>query len=99
MTSLKKIFIGGNFKCNPSTISALTTIMEGFNSAGDFPPNAQVVIAPTSLHLALCKLVTSNKIIIIIIINYKRQREIKTIGCRIKRSKLMEKQQSWCLDR
>jgi len=51
----KKIFIGGNFKCNPSTVSALNALIDGFNSCGEFPSNAQVVIAPTSLHLPIVK--------------------------------------------
>jgi triosephosphate isomerase len=49
----RRIFIGGNWKCNPSTKAAVQTLTEMLNSAPSFPSNCQVVVCPTNLHMGL----------------------------------------------
>ncbi|GBG34141.1 Triosephosphate isomerase [Hondaea fermentalgiana] len=48
----KKVVIGGNWKCN-GTKESVKELIETLNSAGDFPSNAEVVVAPTALHLGM----------------------------------------------
>jgi len=50
-SSARKIFVGGNWKCNPSTKAAVSTLCETLNGAPAFPGNCQVVVCPTALHL------------------------------------------------
>lgn len=49
MTSRKPV-IGGNWKCN-GTKDKVASLVAMLNGAGEFPPDAQVVVAPTALHL------------------------------------------------
>jgi triosephosphate isomerase len=51
----RKVLIGGNWKCNPSTVSAAVALADALNAAPAFPENAQVVVAPTALHLGAVK--------------------------------------------
>lgn len=48
--STKKMFIGGNWKCN-GTKASTAKLVELLNGAGAFADNAEVVVAPTALHL------------------------------------------------
>jgi len=52
-TAVRRIFIGGNWKCNPSTRAATVALCETLNNAPAFPSNCQVVVCPTALHLGL----------------------------------------------
>ena len=45
----------GNWKCNPASLSAALALADALNAAPAFPSNAQVVIAPTALHLSSVK--------------------------------------------
>jgi len=46
----KKVVIGGNWKCN-GTLAEVSKLVQMLNGAGEFPSNAEVVVAPTALHL------------------------------------------------
>mmetsp|Transcript_1204 Transcript_1204/g.2906 ORF Transcript_1204/g.2906 Transcript_1204/m.2906 type:complete len:258 (-) Transcript_1204:149-922(-) len=46
----KKVFIGGNWKCN-GTKQSVAELVDLLNGAGEFPTNAEVVVAPTALHI------------------------------------------------
>ncbi len=47
---MRKIFIGGNWKCNGTT-KKVGEIVAFLNKGGDIPSNAEVVVAPPSLHI------------------------------------------------
>jgi len=49
-----KYFIGGNWKCN-GTKASVKTLVEIYNSAGDFPVSSEVTIAPPTLHISYCQ--------------------------------------------
>jgi len=49
----RRIFIGGNWKCNPATKAAVIALCDSLNAAPAAPANCQVVICPTALHLAV----------------------------------------------
>ena len=46
-----KYFIGGNWKCNPSTPAAMEELIKIYNDGGDFPSSVEVVVAPTAIHI------------------------------------------------
>jgi triosephosphate isomerase len=46
----RKFVIGGNWKCNGNVV-AVSELVTMLNKAGPFPANAEVVIAPTALHV------------------------------------------------
>jgi len=50
MSDTKKMFIGGNWKCNGTRdkVASLVTLLNG---GGEFPSNAEVVVAPPALHV------------------------------------------------
>lgn len=48
--SNRKFFIGGNWKLN-GTRESLPKLCKVFNEAGPFPETAEVVIAPTAVHV------------------------------------------------
>ncbi|KAG5175351.1 Triosephosphate isomerase [Tribonema minus] len=50
----RKYVIGGNWKCN-GTVAQVSDLVSTLNKAGDFPSNAEVVIAPTFLHVPMVK--------------------------------------------
>ncbi|KAF5309851.1 hypothetical protein D9619_010345 [Psilocybe cf. subviscida] len=50
----RQFFVGGNFKLNPSTLSAKSSLVGGLNDA-DLDPNTEVVIAPPSIYLLSVK--------------------------------------------
>jgi triosephosphate isomerase len=50
-TAARRIFVGGNWKCNPATKSAVAQLVETINGAPAFPSNCQVVVCPTALHM------------------------------------------------
>ncbi|CBK22961.2 uncharacterized protein [Blastocystis hominis] len=50
----RRLFIGGNWKCN-GTVSSLTELINAFNAAGDLKTDRDIVIAPTALHISLAK--------------------------------------------
>jgi len=52
-TVARRIFVGGNWKCNPATKAAVAALCDTLNSAPSFPPNCQVVVCPTALHLSM----------------------------------------------
>lgn len=52
-TAARRIFIGGNWKCNPATKAAVATLCDTLNAAPAFPSNCQVVVCPTALHLSM----------------------------------------------
>lgn len=47
----KRMLIGGNWKCN-GTQDKVQGLVKMLNGAGKFPENAEVVIAPTALHVS-----------------------------------------------
>lgn len=49
-SSGKRCFIGGNWKCN-GTRESVAALVDVLNRGGSFPPNAEVVVAPTALHI------------------------------------------------
>lgn len=49
----RRIFVGGNWKCNPATKAAIAGLCETLNGAPSFPANCQVVVCPTALHLSM----------------------------------------------
>mmetsp|Transcript_5222 Transcript_5222/g.6581 ORF Transcript_5222/g.6581 Transcript_5222/m.6581 type:complete len:256 (-) Transcript_5222:767-1534(-) len=51
MASGKKMLIGGNWKCN-GTVEKVSSLVAMLNDGGKFPNNAEVVIAPTALHVS-----------------------------------------------
>ena len=53
MSAARRIFVGGNWKCNPSTKSAALSLCDALNGAKEFPGNCQVVVCPTSLHMGV----------------------------------------------
>lgn len=53
-TPLKRCLIGGNWKCN-GTVKQVDALIETLNSAGEFPPSSEVVIAVPALQLQNCK--------------------------------------------
>ncbi|CAM9956737.1 unnamed protein product [Scytosiphon promiscuus] len=50
----RKYLIGGNWKCNGTT-EAVAALVKVLNDGGDFPSNAEVVIAPPSIFLQTVK--------------------------------------------
>ena len=52
MSTAKKCWVGGNFKsaATKATVEAQVAVL---NAAGAFPANAEVVIAPSALHIGL----------------------------------------------
>jgi len=55
MKSLRKVFIGGNWKCNGS-VKFVESHMSGVINALEFDSNkCEVIIAPTNLHLPLAR--------------------------------------------
>ncbi|CAM9615628.1 unnamed protein product [Discosporangium mesarthrocarpum] len=44
--------IGGNWKCN-GTVSSVETLVTTLNDGGDFPANAEVVVAPPAIHIPM----------------------------------------------
>ncbi|CAK8987997.1 Triosephosphate isomerase [Durusdinium trenchii] len=50
MSDGKKVLVGGNWKCN-GTRDKVASLIAMLNDAGEFPANAEVVIAPTALHV------------------------------------------------
>eukprot|EP01038_Epipyxis_sp_PR26KG_P006903 gene6903-9455_t len=50
----RRILIGGNWKCN-GTIAEGKKIVDFLNNGGEFPSNAEVVIAVPSIHLTSIK--------------------------------------------
>ncbi|KAF8884417.1 triose phosphate isomerase [Gymnopilus junonius] len=46
----RQFFVGGNFKLNPASLQASTSLIEGLNKA-DLDPATEVVIAPPSIYL------------------------------------------------
>ncbi|CAN0089592.1 unnamed protein product [Pylaiella littoralis] len=50
----RKYFIGGNWKCNGTTES-IAALVKVLNDGGDFPENAEVVVAPSSIYLQTVK--------------------------------------------
>ena len=53
VTVARRIFVGGNWKCNPSTKAAVAALCDTLNGAPSFPSNCQVVVCPTALHLSM----------------------------------------------
>lgn len=47
----RKVFICGNWKCNPKSSNDVATLVKGLNAYGSFK-GTDVCVAPTSLHLA-----------------------------------------------
>ncbi|CAA7257499.1 unnamed protein product [Cyclocybe aegerita] len=47
---VRKFFVGGNFKLNPASLAASTSLIEGLNKA-ELDPETEVVIAPPSIYL------------------------------------------------
>lgn len=52
MTS-RRVFVGGNWKCNPGTKAGAVSLCDSLNNGKDFPSNCQVVVCPTALHMGL----------------------------------------------
>ncbi|KIM43820.1 hypothetical protein M413DRAFT_443703 [Hebeloma cylindrosporum] len=50
----RQFFVGGNFKLNPSTLAASSSLIGGLNSA-ELDPATEVVIAPPSIYLLSAK--------------------------------------------
>ena len=48
----KRAFIGGNWKCNPASREKIKSLCDMLHGAPAIPPNVDVVVAPTLLHLA-----------------------------------------------
>ncbi|KAK8802617.1 hypothetical protein WA171_006293 [Blastocystis sp. BT1] len=46
----RRLFIGGNWKCN-GTKASLTDLINTFNAAGEIKADRDVVIAPTAIHI------------------------------------------------
>lgn len=53
-SNTRKYVIGGNWKCN-GTVESVSALVKTLNDAGDFPSNAEVVVAPTALHVPSVK--------------------------------------------
>eukprot|EP00752_Nemacystus_decipiens_P011356 g10090.t1 len=53
-TMARKYLIGGNWKCNGTTES-VAALVKVLNEGGDFPSNAEVVVAPPSIFLQTVK--------------------------------------------
>ena len=47
---MPKFFVGGNWKLN-GTRESVKALVETYNAGGDFPASAEVVVAPTALHI------------------------------------------------
>jgi len=50
----RQFFVGGNFKLNPTTLQAGTSLVNGLNNA-DLDPDTEVVIAPPTIYLLSVK--------------------------------------------
>ncbi|CAM9522651.1 unnamed protein product, partial [Phaeothamnion confervicola] len=50
----RKYLIGGNWKCN-GTKDSVAELVKVLNAGGDFPSNAEVVIAPPAIHAPYVK--------------------------------------------
>lgn len=55
----RTFFVGGNWKCN-GTLGSVDKLVDALNSAS-IPSNVEVVIAPTSLHIARAQQKLQNK--------------------------------------
>lgn len=50
MSGGRRLFVGGNWKCN-GTKASVATLVETLNKGGPKPENTDVVVAPTALHI------------------------------------------------
>ncbi|CAN0079658.1 unnamed protein product [Ascophyllum nodosum] len=50
----RKYMIGGNWKCN-GTVESVAALVKALNEGGDLPSNAEVVVAPPSIHVQTVK--------------------------------------------
>jgi len=57
----RQFFVGGNFKLNPTSVSASDTLLDVLNNA-DLDPETEVVIAPPSIYLIPVKASVRNGI-------------------------------------
>eukprot|EP00924_Labyrinthula_sp_SR-Ha-C_P016574 snap_masked-scaffold_6-processed-gene-8.17-mRNA-1 protein AED:0.08 eAED:0.09 QI:0/-1/0/1/-1/1/1/0/260 len=49
--AMRKVFIGGNWKCN-GTLEKIRSLVKMLNEAAAFPQNCEVVVSPTALHVS-----------------------------------------------
>lgn len=60
----RRLFIGGNWKCNGTTKSATTLIKDTVNKIEFNPRKMQILISPVFIHLLGVKQILSKKIIL-----------------------------------
>lgn len=51
----RKPIVGGNWKCNPATVSDLPDLVENFKGCGKYLKECDVYVCPSPLHVALVK--------------------------------------------
>lgn len=55
MATSRKVWVGGNWKCNPAQRATVATICETLSQSPSAPANCQVVICPAALHFTLAQ--------------------------------------------
>jgi len=48
---MRRIFVGGNWKLNPTSLAQVRSLVEGLNN-GSWAENVDVVVAPSAVHLS-----------------------------------------------
>jgi len=54
-SSSRKPIVGGNWKCNPTSASDLSTLVENFAGCAPYLDQCEVYVCPSNLHVALVK--------------------------------------------
>lgn len=55
MATARKPIVGGNWKCNPVSASALPELVRNFDGCAAHLDKCDVYVCPSNLHVALCK--------------------------------------------